>query len=445
MTVKGSQVKEALLQFKNKKIEKKMTVREFDDMFDVLFNNITSNQAPGLNAYEKSVFLTKAEYQLVNEYFNSRTDGVGGGFDGSQIREYDFSNLIRIENLFYLNTFKERITDIEKLDRRSKVYLFPMNYHLAVSEILSDSTTQYSVMPLDYREYQRLMLKPYNFPVRKGAWRLITDKKNCNYAHESYETDASQPNGYKILEDDDNTVVADYKILTSWADQKRTMDIHIHAVDDSTIVHTGEDTFRKDYMIIAYNGYAIRIETDCTWGNSQPKLKYLVNITVKVNADGEDIEDEFVINALKEGFKRNNEVLKAKAHPYPNGDLCKAMQHTDGFQMCSAPSKLTTFQAANGRTFSTHVVQVPMAEIIGKFNGVPSYQMRFVRKLNPIILEDLDNYGEDLSINGISTKRECELPEETHQEILERAVTLAKIAWQGGTATQAAAQRNENR
>ena len=61
-----------------------MTPREFSDQFDVLYNNVTSNQAPGLNEYEKSVFLTKGQSQLLNEYFNNRTDGVGGGFDGSQ-------------------------------------------------------------------------------------------------------------------------------------------------------------------------------------------------------------------------------------------------------------------------------------------------------------------------------------------------------------------------
>ena len=38
-----------------------MTLAEFSDQFDVLYNNITSNQAPGLNEYEKSVVLTKAE------------------------------------------------------------------------------------------------------------------------------------------------------------------------------------------------------------------------------------------------------------------------------------------------------------------------------------------------------------------------------------------------
>ena len=35
-----------------------MTITEFSNQFDVLYNNITSNQAPGLNEYEKSVFLT---------------------------------------------------------------------------------------------------------------------------------------------------------------------------------------------------------------------------------------------------------------------------------------------------------------------------------------------------------------------------------------------------
>ena len=42
-----------------------MTNEEFSNEFDVLYNSITSNQAPGLDEYEKSVFLTKAQSQLV--------------------------------------------------------------------------------------------------------------------------------------------------------------------------------------------------------------------------------------------------------------------------------------------------------------------------------------------------------------------------------------------
>ena len=42
-----------------------MTTSEFSNEFDVLYNNVTSNQAPGLDNYEKSVVLTKAQEEVV--------------------------------------------------------------------------------------------------------------------------------------------------------------------------------------------------------------------------------------------------------------------------------------------------------------------------------------------------------------------------------------------
>lgn len=405
-----------------------MTIQEFSTEFDVLYNNVTSNQAPGLNEYEKSVFLTKAQSQLVNEYFNSRTDGFGGGFDGSQKRQYDFSGLVRVERLFDINTFKERVDATEKLDRRSKVFLFPQNYFLAVNEILSDEKWQYSVIPLSYAEYQRLMLKPYNFPVKRAAWRILTDKKNCNYVHEDVE-------GNNV---EDLPTAGDYKILSTWADQKRNLRITITApstwapsdavetisVSDTTIKFKASD-----------GSYYAKIQADCGWSND--KKTYEVDLEVTTSQDD---DDESIIEILKEGFAQAKKAM-------PNWDtanlkIIKAATHTDGFVQAEAPSKFTTFRA--GRTFNLKVVQIPMVEIIGKFSGEIQYQLRYIRNLNPIVLDDLSNYGTGLTIGGVSKETECVLPEETHQEILERAVTLAKIAWQGGTATQAAQQRNDN-
>ena len=37
-----------------------MTNQEFSNEFDILYNNVASNQAPGLDEYEKAVFLTNA-------------------------------------------------------------------------------------------------------------------------------------------------------------------------------------------------------------------------------------------------------------------------------------------------------------------------------------------------------------------------------------------------
>mgnify|MGYP003552711124 CR=1 FL=1 len=42
-----------------------MTVREFSEQFDILYNNIMSNKAPGLSEYEKSVLLTQAQEEIV--------------------------------------------------------------------------------------------------------------------------------------------------------------------------------------------------------------------------------------------------------------------------------------------------------------------------------------------------------------------------------------------
>lgn len=49
-----------------------MTTQEFSNEFDVLYNNIMSNQAPSLNEYEKSVFLTQAQESIILEIYNGQ-------------------------------------------------------------------------------------------------------------------------------------------------------------------------------------------------------------------------------------------------------------------------------------------------------------------------------------------------------------------------------------
>jgi hypothetical protein len=74
-----------------------MTLEEFSNQFDVNYNNITSNQAPGLNEYEKGVFLTKAQNEVVKNYFtaNSKGNNIGQGYDDSAKRQADFSCLMK--------------------------------------------------------------------------------------------------------------------------------------------------------------------------------------------------------------------------------------------------------------------------------------------------------------------------------------------------------------
>lgn len=84
------------------------------------------------------------------------------------------------------------------------------------------------------------------------------------------------------------------------------------------------------------------------------------------------------------------------------------------------------------------------------------YIIRYIRKPKPIIIAPIDSYN--VSINGQdgtnstyytqdangNITNPCELDESLHEEILQRAVELAKIAWAGEpAATVQAGQRSE--
>lgn len=147
-----------------------MTISEFSDQFDVLFNNITSNQAPGLNEYEKSLFLTKAEKEIVKNYFNPNSQGntVKQGFDDSAKRQADFSILMKTGACTAVTTSVPA-----KIDDRSSVYTYPTDVFIVVNETVKVGSNYKQVIPLRYDEYTRLMSKPYKRPLKNQVWRLM--------------------------------------------------------------------------------------------------------------------------------------------------------------------------------------------------------------------------------------------------------------------------------
>lgn len=177
-----------------------MTLDEFSELFDVQYNNITSNQAPGLNEYEKSVFLTKAQDEIIKNYFtaNSKGNNIGQGFDDSAKRQADFSVLMKTASATSASIIGDNDTitysyedgenpkthepiiktvnfSISRLDNRSKVYAFPSDVFIIINETLTETTKNkyFQVIPLRYDEYTRLMSKPFKRPLKHQAWRLI--------------------------------------------------------------------------------------------------------------------------------------------------------------------------------------------------------------------------------------------------------------------------------
>lgn len=144
-----------------------MTTQEFSNSFDVLYNNIMSNAAPGLNEYEKSVFLTKAQEEIVKNYFNPKGNKYQEGFDGSAKRQIDFSGLISVADA--TTTALSPTFDV-----RAKVYKLPEDLFLIINESITTNTGIKQVIAVRYDEYTRLMSKPYKEPLKFQAWRLVT-------------------------------------------------------------------------------------------------------------------------------------------------------------------------------------------------------------------------------------------------------------------------------
>lgn len=79
------------------------------------------------------------------------------------------------------------------------------------------------------------------------------------------------------------------------------------------------------------------------------------------------------------------------------------------------------FRGTNERRALRLDLSGKVVEIISKYN-VEKYLVRYLSRPTPIILTDLTD---NLSINGVSVKTECELNPVIHRAILERAVKLA--------------------
>jgi hypothetical protein len=155
-----------------------MSSEEMSNLMDVLYNNITSNQAPGLTEYEKSLFLTKAEEELTKNYFNPKGNKYGEGFDDNQKRQMDFSTLMSDESPVITTGsgyFDARSRGVAKSSLPSNVWII-INEKLIVNR--ENSSVILTVKPISYEEYDRMMSKPFKRPLKNQAWRLITNASN---------------------------------------------------------------------------------------------------------------------------------------------------------------------------------------------------------------------------------------------------------------------------
>lgn len=150
-----------------------MTTQEFSSEFDILYNNIMSNAAPGLDEYEKSVFLTKAQEEILKNYFNPKGNKYQEGFDDNEKRQIDFSSLVTV---ITIPSYSD--SQYIKIDDRSLLFLMPNDMLFALNEVCEITENNINrlvnVVPISFIEYSRLISKPYKRPLKNQCWRLIS-------------------------------------------------------------------------------------------------------------------------------------------------------------------------------------------------------------------------------------------------------------------------------
>lgn len=204
------------------------------------FGEGVSKQTITLDEYEKSVILTQAQDIILKSYFDSKANSLGEGFDTSERRQTDFSSLIKNATLnpytapegsdivpfdergIIFQLPKKKDSEGNEIDETTDV-LFILNEKLLAGKIetpakwvspdgettiegkytdedASNCTeyvdietaeaagwhweeainkyTSFIIIPLNYKEYDREMSKPYAQPLKKQAWRLFSNQNS---------------------------------------------------------------------------------------------------------------------------------------------------------------------------------------------------------------------------------------------------------------------------
>lgn len=142
-----------------------MTNPELGTGFDILYNNITSNQAPGLNKTEMNFFLNKAQEEVLKNHLNPKGNKYGEGYDDSPKRQIEFAT----------STMSVRLTGNSDLHLDFNEMFAIINESV---EVVRDGTSiNLTVVPISYDEWDRIKSSPYPYPLKRQAWRILNNSE----------------------------------------------------------------------------------------------------------------------------------------------------------------------------------------------------------------------------------------------------------------------------
>lgn len=176
-----------------------MTVEELSREFDIYYNNIRSASAPGLDEYEKSIFLTEAQEEIVRNIYSPQ-ESLQGSFEDIELkRRY-------IDKLLKQTIVLDKLANNQNIATNSIFFKIPSDlFIIAQEQLLIKSSIacwnnkKIDVIPMRHDEYNLQKKNPFRKPKLTGltvnAWRLDYGDTNFRNIEIVYPVD-SEPEQY---------------------------------------------------------------------------------------------------------------------------------------------------------------------------------------------------------------------------------------------------------
>lgn len=188
-----------------------MTTTDFSVEFDLLYNNALSNSAPEINPYEKSLFLTQAQEEIIKEAYDDKKKNTF--FESSEAIRRRLEELAISEVSAY-DAVLDSSLDVLKMSSNSKFFKIADDVWYLLYERCATTTSQLYIVPTALDQYSILEDNPFKNPNKKRAWRM--DSKNTITSDKVVEIISNQTLAsyfYRYLKEPSPIVLTDLDVL----------------------------------------------------------------------------------------------------------------------------------------------------------------------------------------------------------------------------------------
>lgn len=150
-----------------------MKIEEASREWDLYFNNLNSNQAPAIDDYEKSIFITDAQDQFINGMLMPSHLIIGM----QSVSITQLASLIKYKEIDPVGDRNQPKTLFLPYSGKSIVYDLGDDIFAITNVNVTTDQNNYVVTFLNFDEMDRVQRKPYPFPPKKLCYGCIREDK----------------------------------------------------------------------------------------------------------------------------------------------------------------------------------------------------------------------------------------------------------------------------